>query len=280
MGRHLVCLTYDFDALSLPIAKGTTSPTAISRGEFGLVGVERIRALLGREGIRGTFFTPGHTIESFPDPVRALIGDGHEIGHHGWTHRRPNDLSREEEETELVRGIEAIKRLTGTAPAGYRSPSWDHSDHTIELLLRHGFRYDSSLMGHDHHPYRARTGDRTPLLEPAVLGEPTDLIEIPVSWSLDDYTHFEWSVTSGGQLAPGLKSWRDVLDNWSADFDYMKRTEGWGVLVYTFHPFVSGRGHRMIAMEQLIRHLRAEGALFVTMDEAATEARDHLDLAG
>ena len=175
-------------------------------------------------------------------------------------------------------GHRSDRRANGKPPVGYRSPSWDHSTNTVELLVAHGFSYDSSLMGHDHRPYRARVGDQTPLLEPAIFGRPTELIEIPVSWSLDDYTHYEWSVLSGGQLAAGLKNWRDVLENWCTDFDYMADTESWGVLVYTFHPFVSGRGHRMVAMEHLIRHLKDNGAELVTMGEAAQEAVGHVDL--
>ncbi len=45
MSRHLVCLTFDFDALSGWIARGLTTPTPISRGEFGVVGTRRIRGL-------------------------------------------------------------------------------------------------------------------------------------------------------------------------------------------------------------------------------------------
>jgi len=276
MPRHFVCLTFDFDALSLPIAKGTTTPTPLSRGEFGMVGAERIRRLLKAHKIRGTFFVPGHTIESFPDAVRALVADGHEIACHGWTHRRPSELSREEERTELTRANAAIEAISGRRSRGYRSPSWDLSAHTLDLLLELGFVYDSSLMGHDTLPFRPRRGDTTPLLEPATFGDPVDLIEIPVSWSLDDYTHYEWSVMSGGALNPGLMSWRSVLDNWTADFDYMARTQDWGVITYTFHPFVSGRGHRMTAMEALIRHVRAGGARFATMEEAAADASARL----
>ena len=276
MPRHLICLTYDFDALSLPLAKGTTTPTPLSRGEFGLVGVERIRRLLKANDIRATFFVPGHTIESFPDIVRSLVEDGHEIGHHGWTHRRPADLDRDEEERELLRANEAIERISGHRARGYRSPSWDLSEHTLDLLLANGFAYDSSLMGHDIAPYRPRTGDSTPLLEPARFGRAVDLIELPVSWSLDDYPHFEWSVTSGGALNPGLMPWRAVLENWTADFDYMTETVDWGVLTYTFHPFVSGRGHRMKAMAALIQHVSEAGGSFVTMAEAAEEAATRL----
>jgi len=270
--RHLVCLTYDFDALSLPIAKGTLSPTALSRGEFGLVGIERIRLLLADRHIKATFFVPGHTIESFPGSVTPLVEAGHEIAHHGWTHRRPNDLSRAEEAEELDRGIAAIRGIAGRPPTGYRSPSWDLSPNTLELLVERGFAYDSSLMGHDYLPYRPRLGDTAALLEKATFGRETPLIEMPVSWSLDDYPHFEWSVLSGGALNQGLAHWRGVVDNWTADFDYMRETLDWGVVTYTFHPFVSGRGHRMKAMAALIDHLTEAGAVFVTMAEAADEA--------
>ena len=279
MPRHIACMTFDFDALSLPIAKGTITPTPLSRGEFGLVGIERIRRLLKAHRITATIFVPGHTIESFPDAVRALVEDGHEIACHGWTHRRPSALTQEEERDELVRAGAAIERISGRQPKGYRSPAWDLSQHTLDLLLELGYAYDSSLMGHDHLPYRPRKGDAVPLLEPATFGTAVDLIEIPVSWSLDDYPHFEWSVTSGGALNQGLASWRAVLENWTADFDYMATTHDWGVITYTFHPFVSGRGHRMMAMEALIRHLRDGGAAFATLAEVASEAGDRLERA-
>src|SRR5215813_1837058 len=144
--RLLVCLTFDFDALSGFIARGLTTPTPISRGEFGVVASARILELLRRHEIPSTWFIPGHTIETFPDACRRVHAEGHEIAHHGWTHVPPANLSREDEERNLVRGNEAIRMITGEAARGYRSPSWDLSPHTIELLLKHGFLYDSSLM--------------------------------------------------------------------------------------------------------------------------------------
>ena len=101
-----------------------------------------------------TWFIPGHTIESYPASVRAVADAGHEIGNHGWTHRIPATLGRDGEEQELVRGNAAIKALTGRKPRGYRSPSWDLSPHSVDLLLKHGFLYDSSMMGHDIRPTR------------------------------------------------------------------------------------------------------------------------------
>src|SRR5690349_18822733 len=65
--RHIVCLTFDFDTQSGFIARGLTTPTALSRGEFGLIGARRILALLKSRRLRSTWFTPGFTIESHPE---------------------------------------------------------------------------------------------------------------------------------------------------------------------------------------------------------------------
>jgi peptidoglycan/xylan/chitin deacetylase (PgdA/CDA1 family) len=136
---------------------------------------------------------------------------------------------------------------------------------SVELLNERGFVYDSSMMGHDYLPYRARTGDSIEPGRPVRFGTPTPLIELPVSWSLDDFPHFEY--IRGG----GLRAANDVLENWLADFDYLNDELPWGVVTYTFHPFVIGRGHRMKMLERLIVELAARGAVFVTSEQAVAE---------
>ena len=276
MGRSLVCLTFDFDAISGWIARGMTSPSPISRGEFGPhVGAPRILDLLARHGIRTSWYIPGHTLETYPEACRSVAEAGHEIGHHGWTHRPPATLTREEEERELVRANEAIRKLTGRCALGYRSPSWDLSPHSVDLLLKHGFVYDSSMMGDDYTPYRVRRGDVIALEQPASFGEETPLIEIPISWTLDDYPHFEFLRTPTWVL-PGNMNANGVLQNWLDDFRYLDRNLEWGVITYTFHPFVIGRGHRMVILEKLIQTLTDAGAVFVTVEEAAAEYAQRL----
>jgi len=270
--RHIVCLTFDFDTQSGFIARGMTTPTPLSRGEFGLVGAQRILALLKSEAIRATWFIPGFTIESHPRAAAAVVKDGHEVAHHSWAHVPPAQQSRDEEEADLVRANESITRITGRKARGYRSPSWDLSEHTIDLLLAHGFVYDSSLMGADYWPYRARHADRAELGRPYELGEETPLIEMPISWSLDDYPHFELGGTAT-TVMPGLQSARTVMASWLDEFRYMQKTVEWGVLTYTMYPYVIGRGHRMLAFEQLLRDLRDAGAVFMTMEDAAAEAQ-------
>jgi peptidoglycan-N-acetylglucosamine deacetylase len=267
MSNHMVCLTFDLDNASAAIARDMTSPTMISRGDFGMVATDRLLKLLRKHGVPSTWFIPGHTIESYPSSVRTVFEAGHEIGNHGWTHRIPVNLGREEEEREIVRGNECIKKLTGEYARGYRSPAWDLSPHSIELLLKHGFIYDSSLMGHDYLPYQARDGDVVSLHEPMKHGPDTKLIEMPISWSLDDYPVFEY-MRLPNMIQAGLMNAELVGANWLADFTYMAGHYEWGILTYTFHPHVIGRGHRLIMLEGLIEKLRAGGATFLTMEQA------------
>ena len=69
------------------------------------------------------------------------------------------------------------------------------------------------------------------------------------------------------------------MESWLDEFLYMKKTVDWGVLTYTMHPYVIGRGYRMLALETLIDRLIKEGAVFMTMEEAACEALNHLPVA-
>jgi len=271
MGRHLVSLTFDFDAIAGWIARGMDSPSPISRGEFGPnVALPRILDLLKKYDVPTSWYVPGHTLETYPDQCRRVFDAGHEIGHHGWTHRPPAGLTREQEEGELVRANENIRKLTGRTARGYRSPSWDLSPHTVDLLLKHGFVYDSSQMGDDYTPYRVRNGDVIELEKPAQFGPDTRLIEMPVSWTLDDYPHFEF-IRTPTWILQGTMNANRVLDNWTSDFIYLRDNLDWGVITYTFHPFVIGRGHRMLALEKLIRTLKDGGAVFTTLENAATE---------
>ncbi|NRG17226.1 polysaccharide deacetylase [Rhizobiales bacterium] len=267
---HIVCITFDHDNMSPYISRDLATPTMISRGDFGVVALPRILDLLDRFDVKSTFFTPGHTIETYPACAEKVLKADHEIAHHGWTHRIPATLGKDGEEEELVRGIATIERLTGRKPRGYRSPSWDLSEHSVDLLLKHGFRYDSSMMGHDYDCYFCRKPDQLPLEQPAIFGEETPLVEMPISWTLDDFPHFEYMRNFPG-IQPGLMNASLVLENFVDDFLYMKQIQDWGILTYTFHPHVIGRGHRMIMLERLLARLAEEGAVFMTM-EAALDA--------
>ena len=73
MSQHFVCLTFDLDNASAVIARDMTSPTMISRGDFGMVATERLLQLLRKYAIQRTWFIPGHTIET-NSPVAGTCG--------------------------------------------------------------------------------------------------------------------------------------------------------------------------------------------------------------
>lgn len=273
MSNPTVCLSFDFDAISLWIGPmGAKSPSMISRGEFGAVGVMRILRLLEREAIPATFFVTGHTAETYPTQTRAIAEAGHEIGHHGYLHENPIDLSPADEERVLLRGLAALDAVTGVRPTGYRSPSWDNSPNTIDLLLKHGFRYESSLMADDFTPYWARTGDAINLEGPYRFGQSVDLVELPVSWLLDDFPHFEY-IRLPNRVSPGLSAASKVEEIWRDEFDFMVRDVPGGVFTLTMHPQVIGRGHRVLMLERLIAHFRESGAQFTTLATASDTFR-------
>lgn len=255
-----VLLTFDFDAEALwEGAYGVTTPSVLSRGAYGAnLGMPRVLALLERFDIRATFFVPGVTAERYPDLVRQAHGAGHEIGHHGYLHVSPTTQTEAEERDALERAHDVLTRITGQRPVGYRSPSWDLSAHSLRLLAEHGFLYDSSLMAWDA-PYLVPVGDG-----------PGDLVEVPISWELDDAPYFLFAFRPAYRA--GLADPARVFRIWKAEFE-AARAEG-GTVCYTMHPQIIGRHHRLAVLERLIRHVRQyPGARFARAVDAARAYR-------
>ncbi len=175
-----------------------------------------------------------------------IVAAGHEIRHHGYLHENPVGLaSKQDERRVLVRGLKALEHTVGVHPRSYRSPSWDNSPHTIELLLDHGFLYESSLMGYDFVPYWCRVGDVIQSDGPYLFGRDVDIVEMPVSWVLDDFPHFEY-VRVANRLSPGLSAESKVEEIWRGEFEFMCREVPNGIFSLTMHPQVIGRGHRIL----------------------------------
>lgn len=263
--RLSACLGFDFDALSLWISVlGPDSPGVLSRGEFGAAAMPRILDLLERYEARATFCVPGHSVYAYPDLVRRIRDAGHELAHHGWVHENPQRFDRAGERRNLERGFEAFDKVAAVRPRGYRSPAWDVSEHTVDLLLEFGFAYDSSFMGNDVSPYYLRRGDQASSTEPYVFGDTVDLVEVPVTWGLDDFPPFEFVLGTN----PGLASPSDVEEIWRGDFDYAYGSAPGAVYALTLHPQVIGRGHRMLMLERLMEHIAGhDGAVFETIGE-------------
>ena len=268
---YAVCLTFDFDAMSVWLGGyEVVTPAMLSRGEYGArVAIPRILGLLREYDTPATFFVPGHTAESFPHAIDAILEAGHEIAHHSYGHEDPSTQAPDEERRGFERALRVLERLVGHLPLGYRSPSWDYSDVTLSLLLEYGFLYDSSLFAEDFHPYHPRQGDRVGMVDPLQIGKEADIWEFPVDFSLDDWPHFTFNFDP---LRVGLSAPSKVLEIWAGDFDYMVEHEEQGVFTITMHPQVIARGHRMAMLESLMQHvLDHPAASFARMGDLAEE---------
>jgi peptidoglycan/xylan/chitin deacetylase (PgdA/CDA1 family) len=247
-------LTFDFDAMSVWVGSyKTRNPSMVSRGEFCAVAIPRILDLLAKHKIPGTFCVPGHTALAYPDLIKRINAEGHEIAHHGWVHENPADFDEAGERRNMELGLEALQKAAGVRPKGYRSPSWDFSTNTIKILLDYGFSYDSSLMGGDFIPYYARMGDKYDDKSPYVFGPNVDLVELPITWLLDDFPHFEFV----DKDTYGLSAASKVEEIWKDEFDYARLNAPGGLFNLTMHPQVIGRGYRMMMLERLINHYKS-----------------------
>ena len=259
-GKFPVLLTFDLDAESGFLASDPANadrPGVLSAGQYGpKVGVYRLIRLLERKGVPATMFVPGWVAEKYPAAVGAAVGSGWEIGHHGYTHTSPSSQSRADEADSLARGMAAIERVARRVPAGYRSPSWDFSSNTLELLGEQGFLYSSNMMDNDA-PY---------LHPPTRTGEP--IVELPVQWILDDAPFFLFRAP----YTRPISALSTAYETWAEEFEglYEERAEG-KCYVLTMHPFISGRPGRVRLLERLIDMIQQHpDAAFYTCEEVAS----------
>ncbi|MBU8877522.1 polysaccharide deacetylase [Bacillus sp. FJAT-29790] len=261
--RVAVNIGCDFDAASVWLgAYKLFSPAYMSRGEFGAeVGTPRLLKLFDRYHIKTSWCIPGHTVDTHTDICKEIVAKGHEICHHGYAHESVTELSYDEEKAVMEKGLTALQSI-GVTPRGYRSPDWDFSQNTLAILEEYGFRYDSSLMGNDFYPYRIRPVNVN-LEKGNTYGPPSEILEIPVSWYLDDFPTQEHISDRG---AEGLRSVHEVFDRWKSTFDYACNIEG-ASFVLTLHPQTSGRAHFIKELEQFIQYMESNGAWFTTLGE-------------
>ena len=262
--RLTVALTFDHDAISDSVRRGD-SPVKLSHGEFGhRVGVPRIMELLRRESIPSTWFVPGHTLTTFTDDTEAILAGGHELACHGWFHEDFSELAADQQRAVLDRSVEAVRAASGASPKGFRAPYWSLGRDTLGLILGAGFTYDSSLMSDDYRPYRVRLDDRHSVETGTTFGSDSDLLEVPVYWTLDDWPFFEPGPDNGrdGMAAPSR-----VLEIWTGELRYAWEHAPGGLLTVTMHPECIGRGHRMAMVEQFIAEAKAlDGVVFDRLD--------------
>lgn len=259
--RCAVNFSLDLDAESPHVFANRGKPVAglseIELRRYGpRQGVARVLELLRRHGLRGSFFVPGLVAATYPDLLPALLKAGHEIGYHSYYHERLDMVGSAEAEDNLAATIDVFARQTGLKHLGYRSASWEHTPDTFRQLIRAGIGYDSSLMGFDH-PY-----------------EIEGLVEIPVTWTIDDALYFRYTNGPRDKTHPANPA--AVLESWVEDFEGLR--EWGGLFMITVHDWISGRVQRLRMLDRLFERIRrCEDAWICTPGETANYHRESVN---
>jgi len=254
-----VCLSFDIDNESPLMARDLAPlPTPMSETEYGATeGVPRILAMLDREKLPASFYVPAVSAMLAPNMVPSITKSGrHEIALHGWIHESlPTLNDAAEEQRLLTQSLDYFTKTTGKRPVGYRAGAWAFSHHTLDILRKANLLYDSSLMAMDS-PYTI-----------VANGQDTGMVELPVSWILDDAPYF----TRTG----ALPSPEAIFKVYQDEFDMAYR-EG-GMLMATFHPHIVGRRSRMVHLEKLVAYMKSKpGVWFATHEDIATHLKGML----
>lgn len=250
-------LSFDLDAETSWIFRDPENarrPVVISGGRFGpKFGVPALIELLSDYGIPASFFIPSVSAERYPEAVELILKASHEVGAHGHMHERVDTLPADQEEEILQKSMAILEKATGRKPVGYRSPSWELSAASLGLLEKYGFLYSSNFMD-DYFPYRhPRQGSREPL------------VELPVSWLLDDAPFFQWGL--GRDYRP-IQPASNVLEIWQEEFAGVHRRGG--MFMLTMHPQLIGRVSRVEMLRRLIEYMRGfPDVWFATAEQVA-----------
>ena len=249
--RVAVAISFDADHETISLRNNETSPGQLAQGEYGSrAGVPRILRLLDEFRVPATFFVPAVSALLHPADIEAYVAGGHEVAVHGWIHERNTALTKAQELDLTGRACDTLERLSGTRPTGIRTPSWDFSDSTLDVIRELNLRYDSSLMADDE-PY-----------ELLADGEPTGIVELPVEWLRDDVPYF--------MLGRNFLPPRTVLDTWRDEFD-AARAEG-GFFQLTMHPHVIGHRSRLVVLRALLTHIASHDDVWFATHAAVAEA--------
>lgn len=232
-------------------------PKTLSMGTYGLYrGLDRMLESLKERGITATFFVPGIMAEKYPDDIKKVYDAGHEIALHGYMHENFAFLTPDEQRTAINKGIQALKKVTGEMPKGFRLPEGNMTPETLEIIKDAGFEYDSSMVDDDI-PYMTEFG-----------GTPSDMVEIPMRWEIQDFPYFAFNFFPPMPLGEcRIASYQEAMDNWLTELEGYRR---FGCCyVIKFDPQTIGTPARISMFDQVLDEMIHQNMWIATGREIA-----------
>lgn len=225
---------------------GFFDTNADSWARFGAVrGIERLLDVAERQGVRTSVMTNGVLAAQWPETVRRLHQQGHEIVAHSWgMDVIPVYLDEAAERANLARTVDAIVAATGVRPVGWISPRGTGGAATPRLLAEHGFLWHGDC-NDDDLPYLQRIGDRR-------------MVALSLTMDVND---LPWCIRYGN--APGglLEVFRQTLD--------AARTRERRAIAFdaTAHTHVFGRSAGAWVFEEMMKVAKAHDDVWIATRE-------------
>lgn len=194
---------------------------------------EELLNIFSNRGIEATFFFTGEIAQYYPELVKQVSKNGHEIGSHNWEHKDYTNENREQFYEHLIKSKNLLEELSGQEVLGYRAPNSTLSSYMIEDLRKAGFKYDSSVT--PTRPWLGKFGNfRKAPLNPYELSA-SDFAEEGNSGLFE----LPWPVFPLGHLPSGSGIMTRIAGYWYTiiSLEYALRT---GDSVYYFHPYEIG----------------------------------------
>jgi polysaccharide deacetylase family protein (PEP-CTERM system associated) len=187
----------------------------------------KVTELLSEHSTKATFFVLGWVAERYPEMVRNLVQQGHEIASHGYGHELVHTQTPAQFREDVRHSKRILEDLTGRQVMGYRAPSFSITPRTqwaISILIEEGYRYDSSI----YNRFRGAQGSTVDVAGPYQLETEAGTIW-EVSPSTMNACGLQLPVAGGGYFR---------LLPYAASKMFLKRLEKQGAqLVMYFHPW-------------------------------------------
>lgn len=101
---------------------------------WGNEDTQQLIDIMGKYGVKATFFVVGEWVDKYPESVKALHDAGHEIMNHSNDHAHFNRLSADEIIANLNACNDKIEAVTGVRPTLFRCPYGEYDDHVINAV--------------------------------------------------------------------------------------------------------------------------------------------------
>jgi peptidoglycan/xylan/chitin deacetylase (PgdA/CDA1 family) len=210
-----------------PLKPGAIDHAGVEWSHYGgREGIWRLLRVLDRAKLKATVFANALSAELYPDALRAVLREGHDLAAHGWAQDKSlADLSVEEQQLSIRRALDTVEKASGRRPQGWASPVYSFTPETPDLLVREGLRWHAEALDASM-PKLLRTASGT-------------IVALPWSEFVDNRVL---------RASP-----RDFYDVYRDSFDYLYDAEPMGLLHLAIHSHFGGR---ILVAAQLAKLLR------------------------